>query len=77
MDSTIRNLDRRLYQQLRRRAKANRMTVGEAMNQAMKAYLAWPQFKKTGVSILDVKPEDFGPGNERLSEEIDDIVYGT
>lgn len=27
-------------------------------------------------SVRDWKPEDYGPGNERLSEQVDEVAYG-
>jgi hypothetical protein len=27
-------------------------------------------------SFMDAAPEDFGPGSERLSEDIDVVIYG-
>lgn len=75
MDTTIRNLDERLYKRLRTRAMAAGKTVGEAINDAMAAYLARPDLPKGG-SILDIEPVAFPDGNEHLSDEIDSIVYG-
>jgi plasmid stability protein len=76
MDSTIRNLDADLYRKLRARAALTGMTVGEAVSEAMRAYLARPETSKTG-SLRDLAPEPFPGGNERLSEEIDAVVYGS
>ncbi len=75
MDSTIRNLDAELYRKLRARAALRGMTVGEAVSEAMRAYLARPETSKAG-SLKDLAPEPFPDGNERLSEEIDAVVYG-
>ncbi len=75
MDTTIRNLDARLYRRLRAKAVADGVTVGAAVNAAIAAYLARPVLPKRG-SILDLKPVPFPDGNERLSEEIDAVVYG-
>ena len=75
MDTTIRNLDERLYRRLRTRATAAGLTVGEALNAAMAAYLARPDLPKRG-SILEIEPVAFPDGNEHLSDEIDSIVYG-
>ena len=75
MDTTIRNLDERVYRRLRARAMATGMTVGEAINAAMLAYLAGPDMPKRA-SILDLVPVPFPDGNERLSEEIDAVAYG-
>ena len=75
MDSTIRNLDADLYRKIRARAALTGMTVGEAVSEAMRAYLARPETSKDG-SLRDLAPEPFPDGNERLSEEIDAVVYG-
>lgn len=75
VDTTIRNLDADLYRKLRARAALTGMTVGEAVSDAMRSYLARPVADRTG-SLRDLVPEPFPDGNERLSEEIDAVVYG-
>ena len=75
MDSTIRNLDADIYRKIRARAALTGMTVGEAVSEAMRAYLARPETSNVG-SLRDLAPEPFPDGNERLSEEIDAVVYG-
>ena len=75
MDTTIRNLDPRAYRALKARAAATGRTVGEAVNEAIRAYLARPDLPKRG-SLRDLEPEAYGAGTERLSEQIDAIVYG-
>jgi plasmid stability protein len=76
MDTTIRNLDEGAFRRLKARAAAEGKTIGEALNEAMRAYTAgWPAFEKRR-SILHSKPEDFGKGTEHLSDEVDAIVYG-
>jgi plasmid stability protein len=76
MDTTVRNLDADAYRRLKARAALDGKTVGEALNEAIRAYLARPElFPKRG-SLRDLVPERYGKGNERLSEEIDAIVYG-
>jgi len=75
MDTTIRNLDERVYRRLRARALAAGITVGEALNQAMVAYLGRPEPGRSA-SLLDVLPEPYPAGDERLSEEIDKYTYG-
>lgn len=82
MDTTIRNLDERLYRRLRARAVASGMTVGEAMNEAMRAWVTNIARSTRGdesgaTSIRDLAPQPFPKGNERLSEELDDHLYGT
>lgn len=75
MDTTVRNLDEATYRELKARAALDGKTVGEALNEAMRAYLAQPRPRKTR-SILDWKPEDYGKANARLSQEIDEVAYG-
>ena len=76
MDTTIRNLDEDAYRRLKARAAADGKSLGEALNEAMRAYTAGqPPFEKKR-SLLDIKPVDFGKGTEHLSDEIDAIVYG-
>lgn len=76
MDTTIRNLDGRLYRALRARAAHEGRTVGGLINDAMRAYLA--PTRKTGATprLFDLPSEIYPDGNERLSEEIDAILYG-
>ena len=74
MDTTIRNLDEQAYKALRARAVLEGRTVGEVINEAIRGYLARPTPGKG--SLRDLKPIRFPPGNENLSSEIDEIVYG-
>jgi len=76
MDTTIRNLDGRAYRALKARAALAGQTIGEALNDAMRAYLARPELLPRRGSLRDLKPERYPEGTERLSEEIDAIVYG-
>lgn len=74
VDATIRNLDEKAYRRLKARAALEGKSVGEAMSEAICTYLALPRRKKR--SLRDIRPEDFGPGTEHLSEEVDEILYG-
>jgi len=76
MDRTIRNLDEDVYRQLKARAALRGATVGELMNEAIRAWLARPEGGPSRRSLADLKPEPYPDGNGRLSEEIDAIVYG-
>ncbi len=77
MDTTIRNLDSRAYRALKAQASLQGKTIGEAVNEAIRAYVGWPGRREKGGSLGYPTPQDFPPGNERLSEEIDTIVYGS
>jgi plasmid stability protein len=76
VDTTIRNLDEAAYRQLRARAVLAGRTVGDLVNEAIRAYLARPERPQRDTSLADLVPEDYGEGQERLSEEIDALVYG-
>ncbi|HLE96735.1 MAG TPA: ribbon-helix-helix domain-containing protein [Candidatus Thermoplasmatota archaeon] len=76
MDTTIRNLDEDAYRAIKAHAALRGKTVGEAVSEAIRAYVAaTPPFPKSG-SLKDIVPEHWGPGTEHTSEEIDEIVYG-
>jgi plasmid stability protein len=76
MDTTIRNLDATAYRRLKARAALEGKTIGQMVNEAIEALLAQPVPRQKTRSLAELKPISFPPGNERLSEEIDSIVYG-
>jgi plasmid stability protein len=76
MDRTIRNLDEDAYRQLKARAALRGVTIGELMNEAIRSWLARPDDVARRSSLRDLEPEPYPDGNERLSEEIDAVVYG-
>lgn len=76
MDTTIRNLDPSAYRSLKARAAMAGMTLGEAVNEAIRAYLAHADLPPKQGTLRDIAPWPFPDGNERLSEEIDRIAYG-
>ena len=77
MNTTIRNIDAGAYRALKARAALEGKTIGEAVNEAIRAYLGRPAGGEKRKSLGRLKPRDFPPGNERLSESVDAIVYGT
>lgn len=76
MDTTIRNLDERAYRELKARAALSGKTIGETVNEAIRAYLARPDLSRRAGSLADIEPLDYPKGNERLSEQVDAVVYG-
>ncbi len=76
MDTTIRNIDKAAYRALKARAALAGKTIGEMVNEAIRSYLARPDLLPKRGSLRDITPESYPEGNERLSEEIDVIVYG-
>lgn len=76
MDTTIRNLDEVAYRALKARAALSNKTIGETLNEAIRAYLGRPA-STPARSLRELGTEVYPEGSERLSEEIDAIVYGT
>lgn len=75
VDTTIRNLDDEAYRAAKARAALEGRPVGEVVSEAIRAYVARPPPGRKR-SVRTWKPEDFGKGTERLSEEIDEVLYG-
>ena len=71
MDTTIRNLDGQAYRSLRARAVLEGRTVGDLINEAIRAYLSRPAAGPRTATLRDLKPERLPKGNEKLSRQID------
>jgi hypothetical protein len=74
--TTIRNLDERAFRSLKAWAVREGKTVGQAVSEAIRAYLAGPGARRGTRSLEELRPEPYREGSERLSEEIDAVVYG-
>jgi plasmid stability protein len=77
MDTTIRNLDERAYRELKAHAALTGRTIGETLNEAIRAYLARLEGMRRDRSLAELKAKPYPPGNERLSESIDSALYGS
>jgi hypothetical protein len=75
MNTTIRGLDPNSYKELKARAALENRPIGELVNDAIRSYLSRPAPLEKNLSLRDLKPWDFGPGTENLSQEIDDVAY--
>jgi plasmid stability protein len=76
MDATIRNLDEATFRALKARAALSGKTMGEMVNEALRAYLGRPEASFKRRSLRELVPEAYPEGNEDLSERIDHVVYG-
>ncbi len=76
MNTTIRNIDAGAYRALEARAALEDKTVGEAVNEAIRAWLGRSAKGEKRSSLSRLTPRDFPPGNERLSESVDAVVCG-
>ncbi len=76
MDTTVRNLDEKAYRELKARAALEGRPIGETLSDAIRVYLRTaPSLRRDG-SLAELRPAPYAAGTERLSEEIDAVVYG-
>lgn len=73
VDTTIRNIDHSIYKKLKIKALVEGITIGEAINRAVKTWLNIEPKKHK--SILEIRPEHIGKQYRHLSKEIDEILY--
>ena len=75
----VREVNTEVYRKFRVVALQEKIKVGTALTMAMQGWIVEKnkKVKKKDIrNLLKIKPFDSEPGNERLSEEIDDILYG-
>lgn len=77
MDATIRNLDEDAYRSLKAWAAYRGQTVGQALSELIRANVGSFQRPDRRGTLANLPTFKLPPGNERLSEEIDKVVYGT
>lgn len=73
MQLSVRDVDERVFKKFKAWAAEEDMPIGKALTMAMDQFVVWRDKK---VKPTDFKPLDLGKGSERLSEEIDKILYG-
>ena len=81
MDRLIRNIDPKAYRSLKAIAAAEGRPMGAVITDAINLYV-WgslkpPKRPRKGRSIADLPVFDGGPGSEKWSEEIDEVLYGS
>ena len=74
MQITIKNIQDHVFREFKAESVREGLKVGDSLTLAMKLWLEKSK-KKPRMSLLDIKPRDWGKGTEKLSEEIDRIVY--
>lgn len=74
MQLTVKEVDERVFREFKAEAVKEGYTIGKALNFAMSMWV-WKSTKPKR-SLLDLKPVSFGKGTEKLSEEIDKVLYG-
>jgi hypothetical protein len=72
LSTSIRGIDEDTFKEFKLEAQKRDKTVGEAVNEAM---LAWLD-SKDKISLDEMDAWDWGEGTEELSEEYEDELYG-
>ncbi len=71
---TVKEVDEKVFQELKLAALKGKMTVGVALTLAIETWLS--TLNKLKGNLSDLKPIDWGPGTEYASEQVDEIMYG-
>lgn len=74
MQLSVKNVDKEIFKEFKAESTRVGLPVGGALSLAMQLWLQRKR-KKPKMSILDYKPWSWGKGTERVSEEIDKILY--
>lgn len=72
---TIRGVNERVFRRFKAKAVEEGMKLGEAITQAMEMWIRERSVKRKA-SLLDIRPFNWGEGTEKVSVEIDRILYG-
>jgi len=75
LNVTVRGLDQAVYRRFKAKAVEEGLKLGEALTQAMKIWMEH-RSEKGRAKLVDVKPLNWGEGTEKISIEIDRILYG-
>ena len=72
---TLRNIDAGLFRAFKAKAASQGRTIGDMLNDVLREVLI-ERDTRAQISLGDLKPIRFAAGNERLSDEIDEVLYG-
>lgn len=80
MDKTfiaVRDVDSESFRKFKLMSLREKLKLGEALTMAMKKLMEEKEMKKNGgiKSLLTLRPFDFGKGSEKLSKEVDKLLY--
>lgn len=73
----VRDVDTEVFRRFRAMSVRERLKLGEALTIAMKKLTVEKENRKNNGTkhLMMLKPFDFGKGSEKLSKEIDKILY--
>ena len=76
MNVSVRDVNPQVFREFKSEAVKEDLKVGVALTQALQNWVETRAKRKRKGSFLDLKPFDWGPGNENISESVDEILYG-
>lgn len=80
LNVTVRNLDEDVFRRFKAKAVEKGLKLGEALTQAMEAWVKQGSMKPRGrlseIRLSEIKPFNWGEGSENASVEVDAILYG-
>ena len=75
MNITIRDINENSFRKLKAKAAEENMKIGNAVTQAIEAWLQARERKQKG-KLGSIKITTWGKGSEHSSAEVDKILYG-
>jgi len=74
---SFRDVDAGAFREFKAAVASQGMTMGIAVSEALRLFAKQFKEKKGNkMSLLDLKPVDYGPGSENMSQRIDEVLYG-
>jgi len=74
MQLSVKNVEGEVFREFKAESVREGLEIGRSLTLAMKLWIDTHQ-RKPKLSLLNFKPRDWGKGAERLSEEIDKVLY--
>ena len=76
MNTTIRGVDEAIFRKFKAKAAEEGMKIGEAVTQALESWVKEREHAKKRASLREIECYDWGKGTEKVSSQIDQILYG-
>ena len=74
MQVSVKDVDEEVFREFKAESIRGGLKIGKALTLAMELMLEKEE-KKPKMSFLKLKPRSWGEGTERVSEEIDKVLY--
>lgn len=74
MQLSIKNVEGEVFREFKAESVREGLEIGRSLTLAMKLWIDM-HYRKPKMSMLNFKPRDWGKGTERLSGEIDKVLY--